>query len=240
MDVDVLDPTDARTLLAGARGVLFDFDGPLCRLFPRGSSREVADALRLLVAGAGARNVLTEGERDDKDPHVVLRAVHRAVRTGRLGRDDGLVGALEARVTEGEILAAGRAEPTPDAARLISRLAARGVRLAVVTNNSARAASAFLEAHGLRGCFDVVHGRTRDVDRMKPHPDVVNRALRSLGLRRGDAVMIGDSPADVGAARRAGVGFIGYGRNADKETRLRGAGATLVVRSYAGLLEENA
>jgi HAD superfamily hydrolase (TIGR01509 family) len=112
------------------------------------------------------------------------------------------------------------------------------VRLAVVTNNSARAASHYLEAKGLLGCFDAVHGRTRDLDRMKPHPDIVRRALVSLGLGSEEAVMIGDSPVDVAAAREAGVGFIGYGRNELKESRLRWAGAGVVVDSYALFLEE--
>ncbi|MCX4990058.1 MULTISPECIES: HAD family hydrolase [unclassified Streptomyces] len=233
MAVDVDEIEDVRALLATARGVLFDFDGPVCRLFPDDSSLPVADELRELVAREGARGLLTAGEARDKDPHAVLRAVHR----GRRGHE-GLVGVLEERVSVRELDAARRAMPTPDAAQLIRTLSGRGLRLAVVTNNSSRAASYYLESHGLRGCFDVVHGRTRDVHLMKPHPDVVIRALRSLGLRPEDAVMIGDSPADVGAAARAGVRFIGYGRNARKESGLRDAGATVVLSSYALLLDE--
>ncbi|PKT69821.1 HAD family hydrolase [Streptomyces populi] len=224
---------DVRTLLAGARGVLFDFDGPVCRLFPEGSSGPVADELRELVAREGARGLLTAEEAGDKDPHAVLRAVHR----GRHGHE-GLVAVLEELVSVRELEAARKAWPTPDAARLIRMLAGRGLRLAVVTNNSSRAASFYLESKGLRGFFDAVHGRTRDVHLMKPHPDVVVRALRSLGLRPEDTVMIGDSPADVGAAARAGVRFVGYGRNLHKESELRDAGAAVVLGSYARLLDE--
>ncbi|MFD3501697.1 HAD family hydrolase [Streptomyces sp. NPDC058678] len=220
-------------LLSGVRGVLFDFDGPVCRLFPNGSSLPVADELRALLARAGAKQLLTAREEQGKDPHAVLRAVHRASPE----RED-LVDALEEHVSVREVAAAHKAWPTPGAAELIRRLSQRGLRLAVVTNNSARAASSYLESHGLQGCFDVVHGRTRDLDLMKPHPDVVVRALRSLGLRREEAVMIGDSPADVNAARRAGVRFIGFGRNSHKESELRGAGAPVVLNSYAVWLDE--
>lgn len=233
MSVDVGGIRDVRSLLAGSRGVLFDFDGPVCRLFPHDSSRSVADELRGLVAEAGHEHLLTAREREDKDPHVVLRAMDRALPDG-----DDLVAALEAHVSEREVEAAEKALPTPGAARFIRRLAERGVRLAVVTNNSARAASHYLEAEGLLGCFDAVHGRTRDLDRMKPHPDIVRRALVSLGLGREEAVMIGDSPVDVTAAHGAGVGFIGYGRNELKESRLRWAGAGVVVDSYALFLDE--
>lgn len=240
MAVEVEDMTDVRSLLSGARGVLFDFDGPVCRLFPDDSSRPLADELRKMVAEAGVAHVLTAEEATDKDPHAVLRAVHRAQRDRRVpsGGVD-LVPALEAQVTRGELDAVRRrARPTEGAARLIRRLDGRGALLAVVTNNSARAAAYYLETQGLLHCFDAVHGRTRAVERMKPDPYVVDRALAGLGLCREEAVMIGDSPADVLAARAAGVPFIGFGRDLHKESELRGAGATMVVGSYAPFLDE--
>ncbi|WP_230396547.1 HAD family hydrolase [Streptomyces blattellae] len=235
MSVEADAVSDVRSLLTGVRGVLFDFDGPVCRLFPGDSSRPVADELRALVSRAGAYSLLSEEEERDKDPHAVLRAVHRA-----RWDDAALVRVLEKTVTKGELYAARRKpELTPGADRLIRGLVGRGLRLAVVTNNSARAASYYLKSTGLRGCFAAVHGRTRDIDRMKPDPDVVKRALGSLGLCSHEAVMIGDSPADVGAAERAGVGFIGYGRDDRKESELRTAGAKLVLSSYARLLDED-
>ncbi|WP_210592559.1 HAD family hydrolase [Streptomyces sp. GESEQ-35] len=234
MSVEVDEASEVRSLLDGVRGVLFDFDGPVCRLFPNGSSRRVADEVRTLVSEAGADGLLTAAEERDKDPHAVLRAVHRA------GWDDtDLVGTLEETVTEGELYAARqKPELTPDAGRLIRRLAERGLGLAVVTNNSARAASYYLDSKKLRGCFTAVHGRTRDIDRMKPDPDVVNRALDSLGLFSHEALMIGDSRVDAEAAEKAGVLFVGYGRNKRKEADLRRAGAKWVLSSYARLLDE--
>jgi HAD superfamily hydrolase (TIGR01509 family) len=222
----------------GARCVLFDFDGPVCRLFPEHSSRPLADRLRRLVSGFGLAHVLTPEERTDKDPHVVLHALHRARWDKDLGGMDveGLVGRLEACLTEGELAAARTAWPTPDADVLIRQLAGSGLRLAVVTNNSPRAADHYLHALGLRGCFETIHGRTADPDLMKPHPDVLHRALRSLGLPPEDAVMIGDTPTDFLAAERAGVRFIGYGRNAVKRARMREAGAKVVIGSFAPLL----
>ncbi|MZF90019.1 HAD family hydrolase [Streptomyces sp. SID5643] len=229
----------ARDLLARAGGVLFDFDGPICRLFPGDSSLPVADELRELVTRCGCANLLTGRLRTDKDPHLVLRAVRRAA--GPRPTADphlrGLLGKLEERVAAGEVAAARVAWPTPDADALIRSLAGRRLRLAVVTNNSPRAADAYLREHGLRGHFHTVHGRTPDPDLMKPHPDVVHRALTSLRLRPQDAVMIGDTSADVEAAGRAGVPFIGYGRNELKRARLREAGATVVLGAYASLLD---
>ncbi|MFJ3304434.1 HAD family hydrolase [Streptomyces sp. NPDC086549] len=229
------DVQDARRLIEGARCVLFDFDGPICRLFPKGRSAPLADELRRLAVTFGAGKVLTDAERQDIDPHVVLRAVHRA----RHDTDVRLPALMEERLTAGERAAAEVAWPTPHAADLVRRLAGRGHRLAIVTNNSAEAARLYLSRAGLLGQFEAIQGRTADPGLMKPDPDVLCRALGSLGLGPGDAVMIGDSGTDVQAARNAGSAFIGFGRNERKVRGLRQAGASVVVSSYHPLLQDD-
>ncbi|MFF0085600.1 HAD family hydrolase [Streptomyces canus] len=224
--------SQARHLLAEARCVLFDFDGPICRLFPNGSSKQVADELRELIDEADVGSVLTDGEKEDKDPHMVLRAVHRARRDRDVTR---LLADLEAKLEAGELEAARTAWPTPNADTVVRLLAKRRVALAVVTNNSPLAAEAYLERRGLLRHFTTIQGRTSDPGRMKPDPDVLDRALSYLRHPE-DAVMIGDTGTDVEAAEKAGVPFIGYGRNPDKRARLRDAGAEVVLGSYAPLL----
>ncbi|MFF7281426.1 HAD-IA family hydrolase [Streptomyces griseorubiginosus] len=226
--------SDARGLLARARGVLFDFDGPICRLFPNGSSKRVADELRELIAEVGASAMLTEDERADKDPHAVLRAVHREGDGQDVTR---LLERLEARVEAGERKAALTAWPTRDADTLIQRLAKQGAQLAVVTNNSPVAAEIYLRERRLLHHFATIQGRTSP-GLMKPDPDVLLRALGILGLDPGDTVMIGDTSTDVEAAKRAGVPFVGYGRNRAKRARLRDAGAKVVLDSYASLFHQ--
>ncbi|MFF4271195.1 HAD family hydrolase [Streptomyces sp. NPDC001536] len=233
MAVEAGTKSGGRPLLSGIHGVLFDFDGPICRLFPDESSRPVADELRGMLAREGATHLLTAGEQRNKDPHVVLQAVHRA----RPKRDQ-LVRAMEEHVSRREVTAAGQALPTPGAKELIHRLRKNGLRLAVVTNNSPRAADRYLRDWGMRDQFTAIHGRSSDPDLMKPHPHVVLRALRSLDMSPTKAVMIGDTPTDLEAARHAGVRFIGYGRNEPKRQRLRDAGAEVVLGAYAPLLDE--
>jgi phosphoglycolate phosphatase-like HAD superfamily hydrolase len=48
-----------------------------------------------------------------------------------------------------------------------------------------------------------------DAERSKPDPDIVQAALRKLGLPPARCVMVGDTPYDAEAAGRAGVGFVG-------------------------------
>jgi phosphoglycolate phosphatase-like HAD superfamily hydrolase len=49
--------------------------------------------------------------------------------------------------------------------------------------------------------------------------------------------MIGDTATDLLAAQRAGVSFLGYARNENKERILKGAGAEVVVRSMKQVLD---
>ncbi len=48
-----------------------------------------------------------------------------------------------------------------------------------------------------------------DVERHKPHPEPVLKALRALGVEAAAAVMVGDAPVDIEAGRSAGTATIG-------------------------------
>ncbi|MFJ5534594.1 HAD family hydrolase [Streptomyces sp. NPDC093261] len=220
-----------RELVEDARFVLFDFDGPICRLFARHPAAEVARAMREWLHGQGLRLPAAEEQREQPDPQAVLRTVHRR----HPGSD--LVAELEEVLTQHELRAVPSAMPTPYADPLIRTWTARGARLAITTNNSARTVSLYLAGRGLAGCFAPhIYGRTHELHRMKPDPYPLNRARRAMGAASGNTVMIGDAPSDLHAARRAGVPFLGYAHNEDKEKILREAGAEVVVRSLEAVL----
>ncbi|MFF8596775.1 HAD family hydrolase [Streptomyces sp. NPDC015220] len=220
-----------RELVTRARAVLWDFDGPVCRLFAGHSAEHVAGELTRWLEGRGLHGLLTGTELESPDPHVVLRAVHR----GHPGSD--LVEELEARLTYEELRAAGSAWPTPYADPLIRTWTALGRRLAIATNNSPRVVRGYLDGRGLLPCFAPhVYGRTRDLKHLKPDPHCLNRALSATGAAPAEALMIGDTPSDHEAALRAGVPFLGYAPNARKERLLKEAGATVVVGSLEPVL----
>lgn len=223
---------NVRELITGARFVLFDFDGPVCRLFAGLSAEGVARDLVSWLERQGLRGLLTQREREHPDPHVVLNAVNK-----RHPRSD-LVEELEELLTQHELKAVDSAFPTPWADPLIRTWSATAIHLAVATNNSPRTVTEYLHGRGLLECFTPhIYGRTNDLDLLKPNPHCLNRALRAMGAAPGDALMIGDTPSDCEAARRAGVPFLGYARNHFKETLLRRAGAEVVVDSLEPLLE---
>ena len=220
-----------RELITRARVVLWDFDGPICRLFAGHASEGVAVDLAEWLAGRGLHGLLTDTERQSLDPQVLLRAVDRR----HPGSD--LVAELEERLTKEELKAAASAMPTAYADPLIRTWTARGSRLAITTNNSPRAARTYLAGRDLLGCFAPhIYGRTQDLHRLKPDPHCLNRALSAMGAAPSAALMIGDSLTDFAAARGAGVPFLGYARNARHDKLLREGGAAHVVDSLEPLL----
>ncbi|MDN3028758.1 HAD family hydrolase [Streptomyces sp. S.PB5] len=213
-------------LISRARVVLWDFDGPICRLFAGHSAERVARELVEWLESRGLHGLVTEDERESLDPHVVLRAVDLR----HPGSD--LVAELEERLTQEELHAASSAMPTAYADPLIRTWTAVGSRLAIATNNSPRVVRRYLSSRGLTSCFTPhIYGRTQDLHRLKPDPHCLNRALNAMGAAPSSALMIGDSDTDYEAARSAGVPFLGYARNARKEKLLRDAGAEVVVNS---------
>ncbi|MET7572688.1 HAD family hydrolase [Streptomyces sp. NPDC005492] len=220
-----------QTLITRARYVLFDFDGPICRVFAGHAADGVALRLVQWLDGLGAGELLTAEESRTSDPWDVLRSLGRR----RPGSD--LVAELEQRLTDEELKAVSSAMPTAGADPLVRTWAKSGAQLAVTTNNSPRAVWKYLEGRGLDGCFTYVCGRTRDPNLLKPHPHCLQEALAEFGADPSDALMLGDSPPDVEAARRAGVAFVGYARNERKEKELREAKAEHIVFSLREVMQ---
>jgi HAD superfamily hydrolase (TIGR01509 family) len=221
-----------RELITRARVVLWDFDGPVCRLFAGHAAAKVADDLVEWLEGRGLHGLLTDEERRSLDPHIVLRALDRR----HPGSD--LVDELEERLTQEELRATSSAMPTPYADPLIRTWTAVGARLAIATNNSPRVVRTYLASRGLTSCFAPhIYGRTQALHHLKPDPHCLNRALNAMGSAPSDALMIGDTPSDLYAAQAAGVPFLGYARNERKEKLLRDAGATVTVATLEPVLK---
>ena len=72
-----------------------------------------------------------------------------------------------------------------------------------------------------------------DVEETKPAPDLVRSALEKAG--GGDAVMVGDTPWDVKAAKEAGVETVAVLTGGFSEAELRDAGAVAVFENMEQL-----
>ena len=87
-------------------------------------------------------------------------------------------------------------------------------RTAMATNRS-KTVHGVLNHFELAPLFDLAVGAL-DVERPKPHPDMLIHCLDHFGLDVAEAVYVGDQPTDAESARAAGMRFIGIGPIADR------------------------
>jgi HAD superfamily hydrolase (TIGR01549 family) len=125
-------------------------------------------------------------------------------------------------------------EPLPGAHDLIAALKERGHTVVLASSSNEDDLGHFLDELGVR---DLVDGYTTsdDVERTKPHPDVIHAALERAGTR--DAVMVGDSRWDIEAAANAGLETVCVITGGWSEQELRDHGAVAVFDSLVELRE---
>jgi len=82
-----------------------------------------------------------------------------------------------------------------------------GVRQGLCTNKPQRVTRQILNSLDIIGYFDSIIGGD-STNHRKPHPLPLLRCLEELEAHREQAIMIGDSGADVGAAKAAGLAVI--------------------------------
>ncbi|MEU6084584.1 HAD family phosphatase [Streptomyces sp. NPDC047108] len=214
---------------------MFDLDGPMFDFYAArrpGLERRAPETARLLEKILVEHDEPVPALPNQDDPLALYRAALESLGgRPRTPRTVALDAALRACLDDQEMAAATEsAVPTPGAEAVLRELHRLGVPLAVTSNNSADAIRVLLDRTGLLEVFEGrVFGRSADHLRMKPHPDVLERALASLGATPDASLLIGDSEPDVLAAAAVGAAFLGYACSPRKARRLRAAGAGLVV-----------
>lgn len=212
--------TTPERLLARARGILLDFDGPVTALMPPPANRLAADATRSPLFAAGFD--LPAEVADTTDHLAVLRY---AAYLDRLALHEAETAAIAA-----EVNAARTSHPTSGANEFLHACHIAGKRIVVVSNNSAEAVHTYLRRFALHQLVHAVVGREpHRPDLMKPHPSLVGAALEMLDLQAKRCVLIGDSVTDVLVARATSMPNIGYGKHPQRYAELLDAGADAVI-----------
>jgi HAD superfamily hydrolase (TIGR01509 family) len=127
----------------------------------------------------------------------------------------------------------GEVQPMERARELIEQLKERGHTVVLASSAKEDEVEHYL---GLLDARDLADGWTTsaDVEATKPEPDLVITALEKAG-GSGDAVMVGDTPWDIHAAKGAGVGTLAVRTGGFGVDELREAGALDVFESVAEL-----
>jgi HAD superfamily hydrolase (TIGR01509 family) len=134
----------------------------------------------------------------------------------------------------GELI--GEVQAMHGATELLRELREEGAKAVLSSSAKEEEVEHYLDLLDAR---DLVEGWTTaaDVERTKPHPDLVHVALQKAG-GDGPAVMIGDSTWDVKAAEAADLPTLAVLTGGFSEAELREAGAADVVRSIGALRED--
>jgi HAD superfamily hydrolase (TIGR01509 family) len=132
----------------------------------------------------------------------------------------------------GELI--GEVEAMRGARALIEELGRRGHTVLLASSAKPEEVDSYLDLLDARGLAD---GWTTsgDVESTKPEPDLVHAALEKAGTGASEAVMVGDTPYDVEAAKRAGVPTLAVLTGGFSEAELRDAGASEVYESVSQL-----
>ena len=110
------------------------------------------------------------------------------------------------------------------------------MKLAVVTNKPSNMTEKILEGLGVRSVFSSIRGGD-DIAKKKPDPAMIHEVMEELGVGAGKTIMVGDSPVDVEAAKRAGIPTCGvtYG-GISKTEALLAAKPDFIAHSPAELV----
>lgn len=126
----------------------------------------------------------------------------------------------------------------PEAVALLEAVRARGLHTALATAADRHNLEHVLDVAGLNLAerVDAVVAGS-DVDRSKPAPDVVEAAADALNLSPAQCAMIGDTPYDALASRRAGAVCLGVCTGVHTPSDMHRAGARASYTAPAELLQ---
>lgn len=124
----------------------------------------------------------------------------------------------------------------PGAFDLLCALEAQGFKLAVATSASEEDLEALLTQTGLNEVIPQTRTSADDAEHSKPDPDIIEAALKKIGIPAENVIMLGDTPYDIEAANHAHVHTVAFrcgGHWADKDF----SGATAIYDGPRALLE---
>ncbi len=203
------------------RAILLDLDGTLVD-----ASEPIAEAIRALSRDAG----LPVPDRT----WAVGRIGFSPVETWRLlGANDPLAMMTLFRERYA-VHVTSRTRLLPGVRETLAALRGGGRRLALATTRQTASAVETLAHQGLSTHFEHIGGGDL-VARHKPAPDVIHLLLERLGCGPDEALMVGDTTADIGAAHAAGLPCWSVLGGVHDEGTLREAGADLILSGVAEL-----
>jgi HAD superfamily hydrolase (TIGR01509 family) len=130
-----------------------------------------------------------------------------------------------------------KVKPFPGVRELFEKIKANGQQVALASSAQGDELKDFERIAHIEDLVEV-ETSSADAERSKPHPDIFEAALDRLGkkLSRDQAIVVGDSPHDAEAAKRAHLRTVGVLCGGFPEADLWAAGCIAIYRDPAELL----
>ena len=129
-------------------------------------------------------------------------------------------------------------KPFPGVRQLLEKARAHGQQIAIASSAKGDELENYEQIANIQ---DLVQTETssEDAERSKPHPDIFQAALEKLGKGTDprQVIVIGDSPYDAEAAKRAGLRTVGVRCGGFAENDLKKAGCIAIYDGPQDLLE---
>jgi 2-phosphoglycolate phosphatase len=212
--------------LEGVKTVLFDLDGTLVD-----SSEAITNAVKTVLESRGLTCNRAEVARMIGLP---LENIFSAL-APNLSKEEIWQLVLEYR----RRYATHHLENTgihPSAQILLRQLKAKGFKLGIITCKYRKPVMDILAHFGVSELFNVVVSGY-EVKRHKPAPDIVLEAAKRLRVDPKQCVVVGDSPVDVQAGKRAGSFTIAVLSNIYNRRQLKSAKPTVVIEELEAILK---
>ncbi len=183
------------------RAVVFDLDGTLIDSAP-----DLADSLNRVLRSEGLQEQALHAVKTMVGAGAKVLIQRGFAANGRTLSEPEAERLLPAFLIDYRARATRKTCLMPGAERLLAELAVAGVGLGLCTNKPEEITRQILEDLAVAHLFgSIVGGDTTPAK--KPDPQPLLHALDALGCAANEAVMVGDSAADAGAARAAGTGL---------------------------------
>lgn len=195
--------SEKKRRLKAVKAVLFDFDGTLVNTLP--GLTQLVNAMRRDFD----KPALSEEKVSRYIGKGMVNLIHRSMTDSMNGRlSDNIFSlaalSLQKHVEKGDY---DKGSLFKGAKEALLELKKERFKLAIVTNKPYGMTIETLKNCGIEDLFDVVVGGD-SAAKPKPSKEPIEMALRLLDVAKNEAIMIGDSGNDSGAAKAAGISSI--------------------------------
>ena len=132
-----------------------------------------------------------------------------------------------------------RVRPFPKVRELLQRIRDDGKRIVLASSGTESEVEHYVKVAEIGELAEAFTTKT-DVSNSKPSPDVFRRALNLVHAQPDEAIVVGDTPYDVQAAKKIDIATVALLCGGFRADELRASGAVAIFNDPADLLEHYA